>query len=196
MPPLALPEEPRVPGSDFILPANPLTEMTDDLLAAFVECNLTTEEPSAPVPMPRLTTDFPIIDVPPPADSPVLITDAIPIETAFDPTIPNARMPRNSRDAIPSPGRSRDFIGTLLGMAPLSMRVHAAPTPVVTELVDRVATPPAVPIVATVALTVQRPSMLRRIRHAIAARLRRWWIPGTVAATVMAVGVWFTLTSV
>ena len=55
MPPLALPEEPRVPGSSFVLPANPLTEMTDDLLDAFIESTVTNASlPPPAIPEPVL----------------------------------------------------------------------------------------------------------------------------------------------
>ena len=70
MPPLALPEEPRVPPSPFVLPANPLTEMTDDLLSAFVECNLLAEDVQ-PLASPTDTT--------------------IPTELPHDPTVKNKR---------------------------------------------------------------------------------------------------------
>lgn len=53
MPPLALPEEPRVPGSSIILPANPLTEMTDELLDAFIESTVTTASRPEPDAIPE-----------------------------------------------------------------------------------------------------------------------------------------------
>jgi hypothetical protein len=40
IPPLEKLDAPRLPGADFTLPANPLTEMTDDLLSAFIESSL------------------------------------------------------------------------------------------------------------------------------------------------------------
>jgi hypothetical protein len=43
-PPLEKLDAPRLPGADFVLPANPLTEMDDDLLAAFIDSSLTVQE--------------------------------------------------------------------------------------------------------------------------------------------------------
>lgn len=202
MPPLPLPEEPRTPGSEIILPANPLTEMTDDLVAEFVECNLTADdvpraEPPAPAPAADLRPSVEpsvIVDPASTASSTDLPTvDAVPSLAPSDPTTPNPIAPavaahaarrRDAHDTIPNPSGSRDVVATLLGMMPLTApRIYAAPTPVITELVDRVR------IQAPVAtLVMHRPSAWRW-------DVGRSWIPATIAATLTAVALWFTLTN-
>ncbi len=210
MPPLALPEEPRIPSSPFVLPANPLTEMTDDLLSVFVECNLVAEDVAAPV---------------------LPIDSTIPTEIPSEPTV-----------------KTREVIATILGVAPLTNQVFAAPQPVITELIDRVESPldtpthePAIASAANVdavaityaasphaapaptrpptpkppvkgaTLVPSRPRqrlrlsalgvvptqiergpsrglgrLPRRIAKAVVTRLRRWWLPATVATTILA----------
>ncbi len=78
MPPLALPDEPRVPPSPFVLPANPMAEMTDDSVAEFVECNLVAEDVMPPI----LPAHHPI-----------------PVEVFYEPT-ERTPMARGSRDVI------------------------------------------------------------------------------------------------
>jgi hypothetical protein len=156
MPPLPLPEEPRAPGSEFILPANPLAELGDDLLDAFVECNLVVE--------------------------PVITYEPVPSELGADPTVPTPR---------PASRGSRDMIATLIGMAPLEPVEHRAPKMigVATQIVEPLPRPerpglwsePRRPRQRLAIADVTRRGLLSRI----AARVRRWWLPATVATTIV-----------
>jgi hypothetical protein len=188
MPPLPLPEEPRTPGSELVLPANPLTDMTDDLVAEFVECNLTADDappPSVAAAALRLQVEPSVIVT----DLPTVDTEAVPVPAPPDPTTPNptastdahAVRPRAAHDTIPNPPSGRDVVGTLLGMMPLAPpRIYAAPTPVITELVDRV--------------KVQGP-LVAPVMPPPSSRARSGWVPATIAATLTAVALWFTLTN-
>jgi hypothetical protein len=138
----------------------PTIEMPPLALADDLECNLTREDDATPV------------------STPFDATIKTVVARATRDTIPYPPPAEIARDTIPMsvPAHSRDIIATLLGVMPLAKpQVYAAPTPVVTELAARVPTPIAVPIHPT--LVMRRASGLRRIVRAIAARLRRWWVP-------------------
>jgi hypothetical protein len=58
MPPLFADEplpasDERTPGSDFVLPANPLTDFSEDALDQFIECMVYEHDSSEPVPAPH-----------------------------------------------------------------------------------------------------------------------------------------------
>ena len=116
-PPLPLPEMTRTPGSSTVLPANPLTDMNDDSLEAFVECQLQEVEPEDPGPG----------------------TGDVDFEGPL--TIPNNQVITLAAAAANTVAQ-RPPHQTVLGLAPLAPpRVYAAPELVVTELVDRVLVP-------------------------------------------------------
>jgi hypothetical protein len=98
MAPVIPPQDLPVPGAPDILPANPLSEMDDELVAAFVDCTFAPE------------------DVPEP-----IAHDAT-VPTAVVPPVPATTRRMWSRDTIPEPMRvsNRDIIATLLGMQPLA----------------------------------------------------------------------------
>jgi hypothetical protein len=100
MAPVIPPHELPAPGAPDVLPANPLSEMDDALVAAFVDCTLAPEDVPEPV-----ANDNTIPHVVPPVHAPAT----------------TRRM--WSRDTIPEPMRvsNRDIIATLLGMQPLQL---------------------------------------------------------------------------
>ncbi|MBA2542873.1 MAG: hypothetical protein H0V17_24720 [Deltaproteobacteria bacterium] len=185
MPPLCVEiQEPRAPGSPIVLPANPLTDMNDDLVSAFVDCNLVAEDIDV---VTVATMSVAISYSAPPIES----SATIPTEIPHDPTTKTV---------------GRDVIATLLGVAPMTKPVvFAASQPVPTELIDRVAHGKAAPLpqapvvptrprqrislaaVAPVTMVVRhRRSAARRIARAVINRMRRWWLPATVATTLVA----------
>jgi hypothetical protein len=183
MPPLALPEEPRVPGSPFILPANPLTDMNDDLVAAFVECNLVAELGVAAV----VVTD----------NAQVAISYSAPVSV---PLTDSARIAGLPMPAVPTVKTPRDVIATLLGVAPLPKPIGpigfaALPRPVPSPAREKsfAMFRPARPRqrlelsqVAPVTMVTRRRSVVHRIALAVVNRVRRWWLPATVATTLLA----------
>jgi hypothetical protein len=52
--------EQRTPGSPFVLPANPLGELSDDHLRSFIECTLYEEGDAHPAPPPELAAATPL----------------------------------------------------------------------------------------------------------------------------------------
>ncbi len=128
------------------------------------------------------------------------VADA-PIALAHEASIPT-EIPHEATIKTPS----RDPVATILGVAPLTkQQVFAAPQPVMTELADRVAhgqdvSLPQAPVVPTrprqrlslaavapVTMVVRhRRSAVRRVARAVINRMRRWWLPATVATTLVA----------
>jgi hypothetical protein len=60
--PIPTPIEQRTPGSPFILPANPLCELSDETLCSFVECTLYEDGDTAPVSPPAPAAETPRAD--------------------------------------------------------------------------------------------------------------------------------------
>jgi len=108
-------KEQRTPGADMILPANPLMEMNDDSLGAFVDCQLQEIEGEESRPMTAGDLDF---------EGPLTL-----------PNNPVIALAAAAAKAVVQ----RPAMRTTLGVAPLAApKVYAAPELVVTELVDRV----------------------------------------------------------
>jgi hypothetical protein len=157
MAPMIPPDEQPVPGAPDVLPANPLMDMDDAGVAAFIDCTLTPEQ-------------------------------NVPESIANDATIPHAVPPPKpvttrrmwSRDTIPEPMRvsNRDIIATLLGMQPLQARTKPR------TLTDLAPPPPPRPP-APVVDVIDEP--LPQLPSAFG----RWWIPATLAATMLACAAWF-----
>lgn len=206
MAPLALPEEPRVPSSPFVLPANPMAEMTDDSVAAFVECNLVAEdvipneiaqEPTERTPMARGSRDViaTILGVAPlhkhvfaapelvategldRVESPRFSLIAQRAQTSPDPLlgVEEARpeLVSISYGDVTLP-RTITPIHTLPRSTPTTMRAVAAPASRPRQRL-RISAIGVAPIT----------QVIRRRR--LAPTLRRWWIPATVATSLVLV---------
>ena len=225
MPPLALPKEPRRPPSLFVLPANPMSELTDDSVAELVECDLIGEQVRPPV---------------------LPATAAIPVEVPNDPT-ERTPLARGSRDAIatilgvaplqthvfaapelvrtegmdrveiprcsivmPRPMTSPDpllgvelasleavaitYVPTALRHPPPAPipKPHATPSRLRAEPESRprqrlrISALGVVPVTQIVRGPARRLGRLRRrIVWKVMPGLRRWWLPATVATTLV-----------
>lgn len=117
----AAPAEPRAQGSSFVLPANPLTELTDESLQAFVDCTISEEQ--RPVfdvgdGIPELLGGPEGESLGPDGIATSRISDGTPVPMPHDRTLPGPPA------ALPT------------AMVPLE---PAAPVPIAGSLLDRVA---------------------------------------------------------
>jgi hypothetical protein len=222
MPPLKLPEEPRIPGSPHVLPANPLTEMTDDLVAQFVECNLVGEDVLPPV-LPDGAT-----------------TDVIPVEIPPDPTVPNKRdviatilgvaplqkqvfaapelivtegvdrfeTPRSlMRTPVQRPLTAPEPLMGVVDVAPDVVAITYSPAVAVPRTITPIDTLPkatptsmraveerprqrlrisAIGVAPITQITRGGRNLRQRFARRVMPVLRRWWLPATVATTIVA----------
>ena len=150
MPPLQPPKvETRTPGSSTVLPANPLTDMNDDSLGAFVDCELREVETDESLSIADLGLDSVI------PNNPVALAAAAAVETVL-----------------------RPGVQTTLGVAPHApVKVYAAPEPVMTELVDKVASQ----------VSPMFEPMPPPPGPWLAEFLQRWWLATAVALGLIAI---------
>ncbi|MEO8702245.1 MAG: PEGA domain-containing protein [Kofleriaceae bacterium] len=164
--PTTMLEPARTPGSEYVLPANPLMNLSDESLEGFVDCTLyeTTGtfpiDETTPVPDNRAPVDLPPIDPPLQSPSVAMAAVAAPEEPALIVALPPDR-----DSVLPLP-----------------------PPPVMPPIVEPPPVIAAYPVVARPLIAAPVPVPARPVaRFAMPAGPQRWWIVAVPSVVVLAV---------
>jgi hypothetical protein len=177
--PQVVPDGERTPGSELVLPANPLMNISDHSLGGFVDCTLYEETGNFfPAPEPDAEPADAV------AEPPVLAARRVTIPPIAEPrTVTGPMTPL----AMPLPFEPRTITGPMMPFAAMPPPLPAMPTPV-----PMIVTPPPIPMPLT-RPTIRRDSVAPPVpempamppRHDLALQPRRapamTWPPRRIA---------------